>query len=754
MIDRATVQKIKDTADIVDVVSDYVHLVRRGANYMGLCPFHNERTPSFSVNKARNYCHCFSCHKGGSPVNFIMEKEGISYHDALLQLAKKYGIKVEEKELTDEEKQQQSIREGMFIANDWAMNFFSSNLWVTEDGRDIGLAYLYGRGVTEEAIRQFHLGYCPDKGNLFTKSALAKGFNEDLLKQLGLTGTGNHGEGYDKFRGRVMFPFRNSSGKVIGFGGRDLKNSPAKYINSPESEIYKKSNELYGIYQARSAMVSEDKCYLVEGYLDVIGMWQSGIKNVVASSGTALTDGQISLIHRFTENITILYDGDSAGIKAALRGLDMFLAHNLNVKVLLLPEGEDPDSFARKHTTEEFKQYIQDHETDFIRFKLKILLDESGNDLQKKIKATDSIINTLAHIPDKVKRDIYIKECSQLLNVGEESIAGKTAKARRAITEQEKLRRRQSSLNSDLASGRISINNQPPIPVSEGNIDLKQPQNVVSGQNETEKAQEGTNSKKNLTFQKTGPLRPLEWKVIEYCLKYGFVTLWENENEDGSKTDTTVIEYINEELEIDGIKFSQEDFDKTFNVILDLLPLFKKELEQYKIHVLDEVQNLRGQGYEEIRQKDLSFAEIEREEKNLENRLADYSAELLKEFSKSFVAKELTSHEDDSIRSIANEAIREKHQLSNIFLKEGRTVEKEEDKLLNLILNSLNVWKNGILDLKLQELLEELKNLNGENNKDEETILHRKITEILNYRREMAKDIGDRTINPAKGRVW
>ena len=361
MIDKATVKRIIDVADIVEVVGDYVHLVKRGSNYMGLCPFHNEKTPSFSVNRQRNICKCFSCGKGGSPVNFIMEKEGVNYHDALLHLAKKYGIKVEERELTDEEREQQSERESMLVVNEWAMRQMESNLTESEEGKTVGLQYLYQRGITKEAIAKFHLGYAIDKGQDLYDKAIKSGYDIKHLKSVGLCGESQQGRYYDRFRGRVIFPVHNPAGKVIAFGGRGIKGEPAKYINSPESQIYVKSNELYGIYQAKTSIIRQNKCYLVEGYMDVIGMWQSGMENVVASSGTSLTDGQIALIHRFTENVTLIYDGDAAGIKASIRGIDLLLSHNLNVKVLLLPDGEDPDSFSRNHTPEEFREYIAKH---------------------------------------------------------------------------------------------------------------------------------------------------------------------------------------------------------------------------------------------------------------------------------------------------------------------------------------------------------------------------------------------------------
>ena len=348
MIDKETVDKILDAADIVDVVSDFVHLRRRGSNYVGLCPFHNEKTPSFSVSRSKGICKCFSCGKGGSPVNFIMEHEQMSYYEALKYLAKKYNIEVKERELTDEEKQAQSERENMLLVNDFALKNFEDNLFNTDEGRSVGLSYFYEREFTDSTIKKFHLGYSMEGRSELYNAIKKNGYNPTYAIESGLCIKGEHGV-YDRFKGRVMFPVLNIAGKVIAFGGRTLKKDPAKYVNSPESIIYKKKNELYGLYQAKQAIVKKDKCFLVEGYTDVLSMHQAGIENVVASSGTSLTEGQIRLIHRFTDNITVLYDGDSAGIKASLRGIDLLLAEGLNVKVLLLPDGDDPDSFAKKH---------------------------------------------------------------------------------------------------------------------------------------------------------------------------------------------------------------------------------------------------------------------------------------------------------------------------------------------------------------------------------------------------------------------
>ncbi len=370
-IDRETVQKILDTANIVDVVSDFVHLKRRGANYIGLCPFHNERTPSFSVSKAKNICKCFSCGKGGSPVNFIMEHEQLSFNEALRFLSKKYNIEIKEHEMSDKEREEATERESMLAANEFALNHFEHNLNETPDGQAIGLSYFRERGINDVSIKRFRLGYSIDSRDDLLKTATNKGYKEKYLVDTGLCIKNDAGKVYDRFKGRVMYPVFSISGKVVAFGGRTLRKDKdvAKYVNSPESLIYRKSYELYGLYQAKQAIVKKDKCILVEGYMDVISMHQSGIENVVASSGTSLTEGQIRMIHRFTENVTVIYDSDPAGIKASLRGIDMLLAEGLNIKVLLLPDGDDPDSFAQSHTSSELEEYLATHETDFISFK-------------------------------------------------------------------------------------------------------------------------------------------------------------------------------------------------------------------------------------------------------------------------------------------------------------------------------------------------------------------------------------------------
>lgn len=421
MIDQQTIDRITDAAQIQDVVSDYVTLKKRGVNLLGLCPFHNEKTPSFMVSPAKGIFKCFGCGKGGNSVHFIMGHEQISYYEALKFLAKKYHIDVQERELSPQEMAVRNDRESMFLVNEYAQKHFSHTLHNHIDGKSIGLSYFRERGFREDIVQKFQLGYSLDQRDAFTQSALKEGYNKEYLVKTGLTFEGENNYVADRFRGRVMFPVHSLSGKVVAFGGRILKKDDkmAKYVNSPESEIYHKSNELYGIYFAKQAVVKQDRCFLVEGYTDVISMHQSGIENVVSSSGTSLTPGQIRLIHRFTENVTVIYDGDAAGIKASIRGIDLLLEEGLNIKVLLLPDGDDPDSFARKHNASDFIEYVDKQSSDFIRFKTNLLLKDAGNDPIKRAGLVIDIVRSIAIIPNSIIRGEYVKECSTLLNVDE-----------------------------------------------------------------------------------------------------------------------------------------------------------------------------------------------------------------------------------------------------------------------------------------------------------------------------------------------
>ena len=423
MIDRTTVDRIFDAARIVDVIGEFVSLKRNGANYQGCCPFHNERTPSFKVSPAKNIYKCFGCGKSGNSVNFIMEHEHLSYPDALRYLANKYNIAIEEKEQTPEEKLQSDRRESLMVISSYAARVFNDNLFNSREGVAIGLSYFKERGFREDVIKNFELGYSFETRDAFTQKALKDGYKEDFLVETGLSIRNERGI-FDRFSGRVMFPIHSLSGKVIGFGGRILKadKKAPKYQNSTESEIYHKSKVLYGIFQANKSIVQNDKCYLVEGYTDVLSLHQAGIKNVVASSGTSLTVEQIQLVKRFTPNITVLYDGDTAGIKASLRGIDLILQEDMNVKVLLFPDGEDPDSFARSHSASEMEEFIRTNETDFITFKARLLLDDAKNDPLKRSQLITDVVQTIALIPQAITRSVYLKECSRMFEMDEQML--------------------------------------------------------------------------------------------------------------------------------------------------------------------------------------------------------------------------------------------------------------------------------------------------------------------------------------------
>ena len=420
MIDRPTIEKILDAAQIVDVVQEFVPLKKRGVNYLGLCPFHNEKTPSFTVSPSKEIFKCFGCGKVGNSVNFVMEHERLTYPEALKYLAKKYHIEVVEKELSQEEIDKQNERESLLVITTYAARQFNENLFQTDEGTCIGLSYFKERGFRQDTLKKFEVGYSFEKRDAFSKKALQDGYKQDFLVKTGLS-IQNEDRIFDRFSSRVMFPIHSLSGQVLGFGGRILKTDPksAKYLNSPESEIYHKSRILYGIYQARKSISQEDRCYLVEGYTDVMSLHEAGIENVVASSGTSLTREQVRLIKRFTQNITILYDGDAAGIKASIRGIDLVLEEGMNVKIVLLPDSEDPDSYSKKVSNEEFLKFLKENETDFIRFKTKLLLSEADNDPVRRADLIRDVVKSIAVIPEAITRTVYIKECSAVLEVTE-----------------------------------------------------------------------------------------------------------------------------------------------------------------------------------------------------------------------------------------------------------------------------------------------------------------------------------------------
>ena len=553
MIDQATIDRILDAAQIVEVVSDFVTLRKRGVNYVGLCPFHNEKTPSFSVSPSKGLCKCFSCGKGGNAVHFIMEHEQMSYPEALRYLAKKYNIEIKERELTNEEKEVQSNRESMFIVNNFARDYFQNILKNHVDGRSIGLAYFRQRGFRDDIIDKFQLGFSTEGRDALAQEALRKGFKQEFLVKTGLCYETDDHKLRDRFWGRVMFPVHTLSGKVVAFGGRVLSTENkklAKYVNSPESEIYHKSNELYGIYFAKQAIVKQDRCFLVEGYTDVISMHQSGVENVVASSGTSLTPGQIRLIHRFTNNITVLYDGDMAGIKASIRGIDMLLEEGLNIKVCLLPDGDDPDSFARKHNATEFQNFIQEHETDFIRFKAQLLMEDAGKDPMKRAELINDIVRSIAVIPEAIVRDVYIKECGQLLRIEDKLLVSEVAKRR--------------ELQAEKGNKPIASNNAPtpqpgemppPFPPEEMEADTYQsfiPQEGKEGQE----------------FYK------YERLIIQMIVRYGEKVMCNLTDEEGNEVPVTVVEYVINDLKEDELAFHN--------------PLHRRILSEASEHIHDQ----------------------------------------------------------------------------------------------------------------------------------------------------------------------
>lgn len=459
MIPRETVDKIFDAADIYDVVKDYVNLKRAGVNYKGNCPFHDEKTPSFVVSPAKGIYKCFGCGAAGNSVKFVMEHEKVSFPEALKILAKKYHIEVVEEVLTEERIQEKQTIDSLFIVTEFAKNFFKKALYETDEGKNIALSYFKERGFRDDIIKKFELGWSPQLRDAFTKTALQKGYKLEFLTQTGLTIAKENDYKFDRFAERVIFPIHTLSGKVIAFGGRTLKadKKTAKYLNSPESEIYHKSKILYGIYFAKNSIVKHDKCYMVEGYTDVISMYQSGVENITASSGTSLTIEQIKLVRRFTKNLSIIYDGDAAGIKASLRGIDLALAEEMNVRIIALPEGEDPDSFAKKHSPEEIEKYISENEEDFIKFKVDLFAEEAKNDPIKRAQLIKDIVKSISVIPDRILRGEYIRTTAKQLNVSEEALYSEVTKILRKNFEDRRKKNYGETLKSKTSKPQLPI---------------------------------------------------------------------------------------------------------------------------------------------------------------------------------------------------------------------------------------------------------------------------------------------------------
>lgn len=708
MIDQPTIDRILDAANIVDVVSEFVTLRRRGVNYVGLCPFHADKTPSFFVSPAKNICKCFACGEGGTAVHFIMKHEQLNYFDALRWLAKKYHIEIHERELTEREKQARNDRESMLIVNTWAGEYFTSLLQNHIEGRTVGLRYFAERGFREDIIRKFQLGYSLNERDALYKEAMRKGYKREYLEKTGLVIAYDDGRVTDRFRGRVMFPVHSLSGKIVAFGGRVLKKEKdakvAKYVNSPESEIYHKSNELYGLYFAKQAIVRADRCYLVEGYTDVISMHQAGVENVVASSGTALTQGQIRLIHRFTNNITVLYDGDAAGIKAAIRGIDLLLEEGMNVKVLLLPNGEDPDSFARSHSATEFGEYIKANETDFIRFKTKLLMEEAGSDPIRRSQLINDIVATISVIPDTIARSVYIRECSSTMEIDEQVLLNAVNKIR--LSKRETKREQSQSqpprpnipafaddaVNNyvyppELASQEIADVPEPPSdfptppPVSDEVPQESGPQDVPPPEPEPE--QRPTSQPR---IQRS-PFEAYEINLLRYIIRYGEQLLYDYvDEESGEPVRWKVAEYIKSDLEQDNLTF--------YN------PLFKQILDEAAEHCQDE----------------------------------------------GFVAhRYFLAHPDPLVSQLAANLISEKYQLSKYHSK-FHELEDEKDMLDQLVIRDIFALKDAYIIRQIKETLGKMKEAQAAGNWEQAMELMKELTRLNDIKAVLSKELGERIV--------
>lgn len=706
MIDRATVERIMDAAQIVDVVSDFVTLRRAGVNYKGLCPFHDDRTPSFVVSPAKGLCKCFACGKGGNAVHFIMEHEQLSYPDALRYLARKYHIEIQERELTDQEKLAQSERESMFVVNEWARDYFEQQLYDTVDGRAIGMAYFRSRGFRDDIIKRFQLGFSPMQKDALAREALGKGFREEYLVKTGLCIKQEHGGLKDRFWGRVIFPIHTVSGKVVGFGGRVLdqatKGVNMKYQNSPESSIYSKKKELYGLFQAKQAIVKNDLCFLVEGYTDVISMHQMGVEHVVSSSGTALTQQQIQMIHRFTENITVLYDGDAAGIKASERGIDMLLAEGMNVKLLLLPDGDDPDSFARNRTAAEYQAYLKEHQVDFIKFKTDLLLQEAQGDPIKLSRLVHSIVCTIAVVPDEIMRTLYTRETAAMLGM-EEKVLVSAINKQMSVYRTEQKKRRQSEERREQTASAVPGSGTPDEPVATPgtpaeSADTPMPQNPqpdIPAETQPEsKAEEQTaeESTQFLSYIQKGQnghnmaFYQKELLLVQVLIRYGEHIVCYVEDEQGQEVPFTVVEFIYYALQEDKLNF------------------------QVALH-----QRVLDEALEHFREPDFS------------------------------AQRYFLNHPDQAVSTLAFQLTSDKYQLSKYHTK-NQKLTTDEDRLFDLVRHLMTDFKLAVIDEELKGILNRLRDPLILKDKEAYMKVMKHYMEVKEVESTLAKERGDRVI--------
>lgn len=700
MIDQATIDRILEAADIVNVVSEFVTLRKRGVNYVGLCPFHDDKSPSFYVSPAKNICKCFACGAGGTPVHFIMNHEQLSYYEALRFLAKKYNIEIQERELTEQEKQARNERESMLIVNNWAANYFQQNLHEQAEGRSVGMRYFAERGLREEMIRKFQLGYSLDQRDALFRSATAAGYKPSYLEKTGLVIRYDNGRVNDRFRGRVIFPVHTLSGKVVAFGGRILKKDEkaAKYVNSPESEIYHKGNELYGLYFAKQAIVKKDRCFLVEGYMDVIGMHQVGIENVVASSGTALTGGQIRLIHRFTGNITVLYDGDAAGIKAALRGIDMLIEEGMKVKVVLLPDGEDPDSFARRGASA-FDTYIQEHETDFIRFKMQLALQDAANDPIKRTALISDILRTIALIPDNIARAVYLRECSETMAIDEQILLNEVNKLRQQKKQQGGYSSptprplptpTDTSAPADSALAPPEGMLPPVVPPTQAEAPSSPNEPPAFDQIPLEEEvalQQQPQPSPAPTPMIASRFEQYERPIARYVVRYGERIIFDYEDEEtGQPVQMRLAEYVQFDLSRDEIEIEN--------------PLYRQLVEEAAAHCKEE----------------------------------GFSA-----------SRYFLSHPDLKISMLAANLESDKYHLSN-YHSRFQTIEQESDRLDYNVPQMLYALKEAHIQQEIKDMQKLLKEAQAEGSMERIMELMRQLSLLNDIRRQLCKQLGERIV--------
>ena len=745
MIDRVTIDRILDAAQIVDVVSEFVTLKRAGANYKGLCPFHDDRTPSFIVSPAKGLCKCFACGKGGNAVHFIMAHEQLSYPDALRYLAKKYHIEIKEEEQTDEQKQAQSERESMFVVNEWARSYFQQQLNDTEDGRAIGMAYFRSRGFRDDIIQKFQLGFCPSKRNACSKEALSKGYNEEYLLSTGLCYKRDNGELQDRFSGRVIFPIHTLSGKTVGFGGRVLdaatKGVNIKYQNSPESAIYNKRRELYGLFQAKQAIVKNDLCYLVEGYTDVISMHQAGVENVVSSSGTALTTEQIRMIHRFTDNITVLYDGDAAGIKASERGIDMLLAEGMNVKLLLLPDGEDPDSFARKHNATEYQSYLRDNQVDFIRFKTNLLLEDAQGDPIKLSRLVNNIVQSIAVIPDEITRSVYTRETASMLSMDEKLLASgvskqihilKEEKKKQQANEQARMKRKaedNATANSRTGMGLPPYYMQdsavPPAPESAPWIPPTQEYTVTSEE------------------EVIPPSAPLDFDTQNIPHEVA---------EEGT-TSPTVPNTLDEDIKAERSSADVQGINYVPQKNADQMMFYQKELLLIQVLVRYGECILCNMVDDEGNEKTftvLEFVDFMLKQDKLEFRLPLHT-QILNEglahlHENGFKAERFfVNHPNSNISNLAFSLSLDKEQLSKYHSK-NQKIQSDEERLMELVPHLLTDLKLAIIQEELRQILQEMRSPSILTNKEKYMDLMKRFKDAKEVESDLAHKCGDRVV--------